>query len=714
MPPRRLLVGLCVSLGLVLGLGLASSPASGQGEAPPIGPIDLTSDPPFENVTAETEEVSFLVELARIEQSYTGQFTVDLTIGDEQIAHVEEIWPPDQDRMTIDTRTDNDEGPGVWEPSIGAHAFNLTIEADGHELPVAFELPVGPDPAIAPLAGSEDGDGPVRFEPDPPVEGQPLTVTANVSNHGSWPVPADAGLELALTDGEQTLARTSVDEAIEVREDITVTFEDAWTPPAGTHQVSLELLAPGFEEITTANNQHTVNLTVRETGLTVDDIQADPAPAQANETITVNATVTNAGDEQAPDSLTVLYLDDEPVAEADTAALDPGASTNVSWTIEAAPGEHELRAIPDGEDKPTPPPKDAATASLDLLVGPDLVALGTETTPDPAVEGDNLTTTATVQNRGAPVDQPTPVRLHVAGEPVGNATLEPLAGGQSTQVSFEHPAEPGEHRVNLTIDPDEAIAEADESNNRGFTSVYVREYVPDLLLEDLRLATENPYPGQSVPAEAILVNGDEQPVTNLSARFLVDGRQIGETIDVADLEPGVSERLTSWDWEATVGNHTLSVHVGTPTDLRRGEPLAETSQQITVEDLQPNLVLDDLRVDPSPPEPGQPARLLVDVTNEGQAPAQSVRVAFTLDGERLGLEHVDELAPGANTTLESPTFEANRSQTQAQALVNPDAETHTEDERATLSVEAAADTPAPGLGLVTALLSLAAVARRRT
>lgn len=710
---------LAVALVLAVLPAAPSASASAHDGAPPIVPVDVRSDPPLENITSETDEVPFTIELGLIEEAYTGEYRVELSIEDEHIATVEDIWPPDTDRLNVTTDEDADSGAGTWVPSIGEHAFNLTVEADGNELPLSFPLRIGPDPATTGSMPTHGADtSPIQLEPSSPTAGEDVTVHVNVTNRGSWATPADEPLPVRLTLDNETLATQTIDEPLASYNATTVTFEDVWTAETGTHALEATVDASAIEEITAENNAYSLERTIRQTAVTVDDLTATPDPAPADESITVQATIVNEEDEAAPETVTALYLDEEPVADADTPTLDPGERANVTWEIEAEPGVPTLRAVPDAEDAPTPPPRDEATAAIRPSVGPDLALLEADTEPDPALEGDNVTLTATLENRGAAVEDEVSIVVHDADtdERRANTTIDGLDAGNTTELAVELEATPGEHTLAVSVDPDDAIAEANEGNNQAVTGLYVRKEIPELAIAELALADASPLPGQTVPAEAILVNEDDTNHSGLAARFNVDGRQLGETITVDELDPGAAERLTSWDWEVEPGEHILELHVGTPTDLRREEPLETATASIEVEDVHPDVVVDGFTLEPSRPSPGEQARLAVDIANRGQAPATGLTVAFELDGERLGIERVDELAPGNSTTLLGPSWEVDGNESEAKVIVDPDGEVHAEDSgerQATLAVDPAqANASAPGLLLGLAGVLLAALGCR--
>lgn len=706
------LVGLALALLVIL--ASPSAVASGHGDVPPVIPVDIRPDPPFQNVSAETEEMTFTIELGAIEEGYTGDFVVDLSVGGDHVATIEDIWPPNTRRMNVSTQEDADEGPGDWEPSVGVHGFNLSVEADGKTLPFDFPLPMGPDLAFrssgSTRGSTQDTSIIVDTEPGLPLEGDEVSFQVNVSNQGSWDTPEGQAIPVTLTHDGEEIGRQTVQDIASL-DKVPVTFEDVWTAEPGTHEFGFEIDPDAIEEIHEDNNANTFELTVPETGLTVKQLSAVPDPAASGEPVTVEAMVVNEDDEQAPESLTLLYLDGEVVAETTIDALEAGETTNLSWEIEPATGDHELVVVPDGEQRPSTPPRGPQTASTDLLVGTDLVLTGTETSPDRVIEGDNVTVTGTIENRGASTDEAIAVVLLDRGsqQTLAERTIEGLDAQASTEVSIQTQPSAGERAFAIAVDPNEQLEEISTDNNRGFLTLTVRKEIPELSIHNLGLAEENVLPGDVVAAQATITNDADATVANLSARFLLDGAPLGQALSLEPIEGAASTNTTSHEWAAQPGRYTLAIEVGSPSELEREDPLARAATLVTVADVEPRVVVTDIQATPDSASAGDEVVLSVNITNEGDAPARAFAVAFEIGGERIGMEHVGELAPGEAMILESPSWQSTGESTEAAAIIDPNGSLHGQqelDRNASVTIQADQGAPVPGVGLLGALASL--------
>lgn len=684
-----------------------TSAANAHGDLPPVLPSDLRADPSMENVTADTEEIAFTIELMKVRE-YSGEFHVDLQIGGEQIAAISEVWPPDTDRMNVTTDEDADEGPGYWQPTVGLHPFNLTVEAEGSSFPLDFELPMGPDLTLSEDSERVNTSERVRTEPASPGPGDDVTFLVNVTNQGTWATPDDGPVPVVLSvDGEQVGQATL--ESLGSQNDTTLRFEEVWTAQTGHHTVSLSVDPDAVEEVRTDNNEHNLTFTIAENGLRATALDVDPSPAENGTPVTVTATILNGGDDPVGDSTTGLYRNGDHVAQADTPPLDPGEQANVTWEIQPPAGVHELTALVNADDAPSRPPTGPMTASSHLVVGPDLLVTETNTTPYRPVEGNEVTVTGTVENRGAPLAGNVTVDLlpQDAEEPVARTNLTRLDTDGSQPFRITYKPEAGDHVVQVRVDPDEEHEEAVTDNNHAVVSFSVRKSAPDVEVEALQFA-RTPLVGQPVPANLTVANHGADPVDDLVAHVKVNGTRLGGAVPFPQIDPGENETVQTRSWTPQPGVHTFEASVGTPRDLAIGRPLATETATLAVDEARPELTIGSIDPRPASPEPGDDVRLSTEITNTGEVAVPGFDVRFEVDGEAIGTQHVDGLEPGETAALESPNWTLDPATEQASVYVDPGNDVFENASHApskTVSLSEQATTPAAGLpGLLAALL----------
>lgn len=107
------------------------------------------------------------------------------------------------------------------------------------------------------------------------------------------------------------------------------------------------------------------------------------------------------------------------------------------------------------------------------VLPPDLVAGAVTVSGGPLFQGYPATFSAQVSNPAPDGAAGVKVRFLVDGVPVGEQTIAQLAAGASTTVSAQWPSSPGNHNLQVVLDPDDAISELDETNNSAAASFVV-------------------------------------------------------------------------------------------------------------------------------------------------------------------------------------------------------------------------------------------------
>jgi len=107
--------------------------------------------------------------------------------------------------------------------------------------------------------------------------------------------------------------------------------------------------------------------------------------------------------------------------------------------------------------------------------GADLAAVSLDV-PAGIVAGNACTVNGTVENLGGTVAGACPVTLAADGDLIGNLTVDPLAPGETAEVSFTWtPAAAGEAVLTLSVDPASTVPDIDRTNNIRTVTVTVTE-----------------------------------------------------------------------------------------------------------------------------------------------------------------------------------------------------------------------------------------------
>ncbi len=234
------------------------------------------------------------------------------------------------------------------------------------------------------------------------------------------------------------------------------------------------------------------------TTFSYDRIAVAPATIQPGELVTVSVDVRNTG-ARAGEEVVQLYLSDSSASPSEPlkqlkgfrrVALQPGETKTVTFTLTAdeeyaydetsasyqvRPGMYVVRVGGSSADLPL-----AGTFSvLDGQKKPDLLVANVRVVPPYPFPGQPVVFLASVRNLGSAAVQPgvsIPVSFRVNGEvvswsntfssgiPAGGMALISSDGGPTGSATWT-PSVTGAFQVTATVDPDQVIDEAVESNN---------------------------------------------------------------------------------------------------------------------------------------------------------------------------------------------------------------------------------------------------------
>lgn len=582
--------------------------------------------------------------------AYQGAYTVYFNVTtDGETTEVSNVstGPTQTDFIGSDQHTvassETDEGPGTWEPAPGIHTVEVDVVAHDADPPRhrnTTERAIGPDLTFI--------DG-VTASPADPLEGEEVDLEATVLNNGTWATPADQDIEVEVTVAGDTFNTTIG--ALDSVEQQTVTL-GPWTATPGTHDIVGTVDPDGaVNESVTANNTVTLGqVEVEEAfpNLVLQQIVTEPTFPPGDAPIGVQATVANEGNGQAPATDLRLRVNGQITEESQIDALSPDASTSETWEIDASLGVHTLEAVVDTANDVDESAEDDNNLTQELVVGPLLDVEDLEVSPEEPSDGDEVTVTATVSNGGAGVGDDVLVLLDVDGEPVSEVLLEGIAQDTDQDVELgPWAATGGNHTLQVTVDPDDAIPEADAGVSNATLDLEVDEGGPDIQVAGLALTAQEVQPGEDVAFEATIANDGPVAADPVTVTFSVDGAEVGGPVDAGALAPGEATTVTSPTWTAEEGAHALSV-VAEPPEGSEG-----TAGESTLEfAIGPNLVPVETSLDPAEPALGETVTVTTTIENRGTVNASVFETALSVDGTRVDQAPVENLSARDTTTVE--------------------------------------------------------------
>ncbi|MEE1738745.1 CARDB domain-containing protein [Streptomyces sp. BE147] len=281
--------------------------------------------------------------------------------------------------------------------------------------------------------------------------------------------------------------------------------------------------------------------------LTVTDLTWEPSSPSETDSVTVNATVRNAGTAAGAATRVEVAVEGTVAGSGPVPALAAGASATVPVPVGKRPtGQYTVSAVADPAD--TVPEQDnsnnSRTASAKLVVGqspgPDLRITGITTNPTSPATGSAVTFTVAVHNRGTTgVPAGTVTRL-TAGNSTLNGTAGAIGAGRTVDVpiSGSWTATAGGVTLAATADATGTVTETDESNNVFTRSLVVGRgaAVPytEYEAEDAR------YQGTLLTADQKRTFGHTNFATESSGRKSVRLNSTGEHVEFTSTGPSNS------------------------------------------------------------------------------------------------------------------------------------------------------------------------------
>lgn len=543
--------------------------------------------------------------------------------------------------------------------------------------------------------------GALAAEPAAPVVGELVQLTIPVRNAGALAAPASM---LRLFDGDPDSGGQPIGPDVELSELAALastTLAIAWDTTGldpGTHVVHVILDADeAIEEASESNNRATLPIEIDPAPVEADlSVRADeisflpPHPAVLPVEIAIVATVRNLGSTDVPEALIRLHRGEGTSGDVlgeQTIALPARASAPVSFfdtLVEPGAFGYTLVLDPDAVVVEADESNNQASATVTTAPAIDLEVTGSDLTllDGPAHPGADVRFRVVLRNRGtvgggsftaafAVTDGTTTREL-----PEVILQIEPGQSAERTvvwRVDLE-----GDLQFVATLDPDDLVPEADETNN----SASLAFPSTPLAMPNLAVAPGDfevsPLPGrEGSPLDlSILVRNNGGATTGETRVAFYDGPPAsGFEIAAATLPPivagGSTEVAAVWTEVPDAGDRVIHAVVD-PEGLveEHTESDNSTFQVVEVHSL-PDLAISagSLSLDPAFPVPGEPVALSVQVANLGEQDATPVAVRAYLGDPGAGgvlladstLDPVSGQASGIATlgwTFDQPTGQA--------------------------------------------------------
>ena len=279
--------------------------------------------------------------------------------------------------------------------------------------------------------------------------------------------------------------------------------------------------------------------------LTVTALNTNKTVYNADETVTVTATIMNQGLRSASGFYVALTSADLTTQTKYVSSLGAGGSTSVAFSytagrytsdkaISITAAADSTGAIPESNEG-----NNTRAASFKVLAYipplPDLTVTALTGNKAMYEAGDTMTITGTVKNIGASAAAATTVQLTVSGIGTFTTNLSAMSAGVSQTVTFTSTAPTSLNAQSITmtamVDPNNLVAESNESNNSKTVTLSINALRPDI--EIVESTITDWYAGMEVTVSASVRNRTAQPVPSVIIKLSIGGASYTESIPIA-------------------------------------------------------------------------------------------------------------------------------------------------------------------------------------
>ncbi len=218
--------------------------------------------------------------------------------------------------------------------------------------------------------------------------------------------------------------------------------------------------------------------------LTPESIILTPQQPINGYTLKFTIAVSNRGEAKSGSSRLACSIDDRLIDSAWITGINPGDTVQAIFNWKASAGPHIVKAKIDDNDSVAETDENNNEKSFAFSVlAPDLEIESISWSPENPSNGEKVTISATVKNRGTLPATGSTMNLKIDGNSRGNREIPGLEAGASRTVSYIWMALPGPHTFEATADLYDYVKESDETNN-GKTRDYATA-APDIVIDSI-------------------------------------------------------------------------------------------------------------------------------------------------------------------------------------------------------------------------------------
>ncbi|WMW25737.1 CARDB domain-containing protein [Methanolobus sediminis] len=441
-------------------------------------------------------------------------------------------------------------------------------------------------------------------------------------------------------------------------------------------------------ESSESNNQFskTFQITKQEPDLIIESITLDPASPKTGDTVTYTVSYKNQGQLSAGSSFYVcLYVDDKLIKDNSVGDLASGSSSTTTFTStigrDLAGGDHSAIAYVDMRNKDSYYARITESSESNNQFSktfqitkqePDLIIESITLDPASPKTGDTVTYTVSYKNQGQlSAGSSFYVCLYVDDKLIKDNSVGDLASGSSSTTTFTstigRDLAGGDHSAIAYVDMRNKdsyyarITESSESNNQFSKTFQITKQEPDLIIESITLDPASPKTGDTVTYTVSYKNqGQLSAGSSFYVCMYVDDKLIKDN-SVGDLASGSSSTTTFTSTigrDLASGDHSAIAYVDMRNKdsyyariIESSESNNQFSKTFPIINMQPDLIIENITLDPANPKTGDTVTYTVNYKNQGSLSAgSSFYVCLYVDEKLIKDKSVTDLASGASSS----------------------------------------------------------------
>ncbi len=301
----------------------------------------------------------------------------------------------------------------------------------------------------------------VTWTPEAARVGEEITFSVTLGNTGqSETQPCSA---VCSIDGEAPFTLTY--DAIPAGGTLTATFQ--WTAMKGSH--GLTVIADNLNsttELDESNNEKELSFSTLTPDLSIGEISWRMENPLVQSDVYFTVTVLNTGTDTAAFSTLEYTFDDAQPIKKEVPEIPAGGSTDISIKAILPAGDHELVLKLDADNIVVELNESDNTKTYEFNTSAaDLMVKTISWSPLDASAGDNITLSASVENRGKGIACGTVLVFTVDDIVIGEVDVDEIGIGETVSAELIWTITPGLHQIGAYADYNNLIPESDEDNN---------------------------------------------------------------------------------------------------------------------------------------------------------------------------------------------------------------------------------------------------------